>query len=58
MANNKISYTNRDFVSLREDLLNYTQQYYPELIQNFNDASLFSVLMDLMLLLGITLTIT
>ncbi len=52
MANNKISYTNRDFVSLREDLLNYTQQYYPELIQNFNDASLFSVLMDLNAAIG------
>jgi len=52
MANNKISYTNRDFVSLREDLLNYTQQYYPELIQNFNDASLFSVFMDLNAAIG------
>jgi hypothetical protein len=52
MANNKISYTNRDFVSLREDLLNYTQQYYPELIQNFNDAALFSVFMDLNAAIG------
>lgn len=47
MANKKISYTERDFEGLRRDLVNYTQQYYPELIQNFNDASVFSVLMDL-----------
>jgi len=47
MANNKINYTNRDFEGLRLDLINYTKQYYPELIQNFNDASVYSVLMDL-----------
>jgi hypothetical protein len=47
MANQKINYTNRDFQSLRQDLINYTKQYYPELVQNFNDASVFSVLMDL-----------
>jgi hypothetical protein len=47
MANQKINYTNRDFQGLRQDLINYTKQYYPELVQNFNDASVFSVLMDL-----------
>jgi hypothetical protein len=47
MANNKINYTERDFEGLRQDLINYTKQYYPELIQNFNDASVYSVLMDL-----------
>jgi hypothetical protein len=52
MATNKINYTNRDFESLRQDLINYTQQYYPEVIQNFNDASIFSVLMDLNAAIG------
>jgi hypothetical protein len=52
MANRKISYTERDFEGLRSDLINYTQQYYPELIQNFNDASVFSVLMDLNAAIG------
>ena len=52
MANKKINYTSRDFASLRQDLVNYTQQYYPELIQNFNDASVFSVLMDLNAAIG------
>jgi hypothetical protein len=47
MANQKINYTNRDFQGIRQDLINYTKQYYPDLVQNFNDASVFSVLMDL-----------
>ena len=41
----KISYTNRDFAGLREELINLTKQYYPELITNFNDASIYSVLL-------------
>jgi hypothetical protein len=52
MANRKISYTERDFESLRQELINYTQQYYPELIDNFNDASVFSVFMDLNAAIG------
>jgi hypothetical protein len=43
----QISYTTRDFQGIRTELINYTKQYYPELIDNFNDASVFSVLMDL-----------
>ena len=52
MATNKINYTSRDFESLRQDLINYAQQYYPEVVQNFNDASIFSVLMDLNAAIG------
>jgi hypothetical protein len=47
MANKKISYTTRDFQSIRSELINFTKTYYPELIDNFNDASVFSVLLDL-----------
>lgn len=47
MANKKISYTTRDFQSIRTELINFTRTYYPETIDNFNDASVFSVLMDL-----------
>ena len=47
MADKKISYTTRDFQGVRTELVNYVKTYYPELIQNFNDASVFSVLMDL-----------
>ena len=32
MGNNKISYTERDFVGLRTDLLTYVKEQYPELI--------------------------
>ena len=52
MASKKISYTERDFEGLRQDLVNYTRQYYPELIDNFNDAAVYSVLMDLNAAIG------
>jgi lambda repressor-like predicted transcriptional regulator len=42
-----ISYTTRDFQSIRLELINYVRTYYPDLIQNVNDASVFSVLLDL-----------
>jgi hypothetical protein len=47
MANKKISYTTRDFQSVRTELENFTRTYYPDVVQNFNDASVFSVLLDL-----------
>lgn len=47
MANKKISYTSRDFQQLRTELINFTKTYYPDLVSNFNDAGLYSVLMDL-----------
>jgi hypothetical protein len=47
MANKKISYTTRDFQSIRTELINFTRTYYPELIDSFNDASVFSALLDL-----------
>lgn len=47
MANKRISYTTRDFEGIRTELINFTRTYYPDVINNFNDASVFSVLMDL-----------
>ena len=47
MANKKISYTTRDFQGIRTELINFTRTYYPELVQNFNDAGVFSVFLDL-----------
>ena len=52
MAQRRISYADRDFEALRQDLINYTQQYYPELIDNFNDASVYSVFLDLNAAIG------
>jgi hypothetical protein len=43
----KISYATRDFAGLRQELVNLTNDYYPELVKNTNDASIFSVLLDL-----------
>jgi len=54
MANKKISYTTRDFQSIRTELINFTRTYYPELIDNFNDASVFSALLDLNAAVSIT----
>ena len=47
MANKKISYTTRDFQGIRTELINFTREYYPDVVQNFNDAGVFSVLLDL-----------
>lgn len=47
MAERRISYTVRDFAAIRQELIDYTRKYYPDLVGNFNDASIFSVLMDL-----------
>jgi len=47
MADKKISYVTRDYQGIRQELINFTKTYYPDLIQNFNDASIFSALMDL-----------
>jgi len=43
----KISYATRDFAGLRQELVNLTKQYYPDLVANTNDASIYSVLLDL-----------
>lgn len=43
----KISYATRDFAGLRQELVTLTREYYPELVKNTNDASIYSVLLDL-----------
>jgi Baseplate J-like protein len=47
MAQQRILYTVRDFQQIRTELINYTKLYYPDLVDNFNDASIYSALMDL-----------
>lgn len=47
MADKKIAYTERDFLGVRNELLRITNTYYPNLIQNANDASIYSVFLDL-----------
>jgi hypothetical protein len=43
----KISYATRDFAGIREELVTLTNDFYPDLVKNTNDASIFSVLLDL-----------
>jgi len=43
----KINYSVRDFAGLRQELVTLTREYYPDLINNTNDASIYSVLLDL-----------
>jgi hypothetical protein len=43
----QISYSVRDFASLQDEERSFIKRYYPEVIQNFNDASIMSVYIDL-----------
>jgi hypothetical protein len=43
----QISYATRDFQGLRNELVSLTKNYYPDLVKNFNDASIYSVLLDI-----------
>lgn len=47
MAEKRISYAVRDFQGIRTELINFVKTYYPDLIDNFNDAGVFSVFLDL-----------
>jgi hypothetical protein len=43
----QISYTERDFVGIRNELMRLTNIYYPNLIKNTDDSSIYSVFLDL-----------
>lgn len=43
----QITYSKRDFASLREEQVNFIKRYYPEVIGDFSDASIMSVFLDL-----------
>lgn len=47
-----ISYLNRNFHDYKNSLLEYTKQYYPELEDEFNDASIGSWLLDIVANIG------
>jgi len=48
MAKKKVSidYTSRDFDSIKKSLVDYAKRYYPEVYQDFNEASFGSLMMD------------
>lgn len=47
-----ISYTSRDFNSIRGDLINYVKVYYPETYKDFNEGSFGSLMFDLVAYVG------
>lgn len=47
MAQKKINYISRNFADVRNELINFVKQFYPQLYQDFNDASIGSMLIDL-----------
>lgn len=47
MANKGIQYTSRNFADIRTDLINMVKQYYPDIFNDFNDASVGMMLLEL-----------
>lgn len=43
----KINYFARNFADVKVELVNFIKKYYPQLYQNFNDASVGTMLVDL-----------
>lgn len=52
MAKKTISYTGRDFDSIKNDLLNYTKRYYSSTFKDFNEASFGALMLDLVSYVG------
>ena len=51
-SGNKINYNARSFSSIKDELLSYVKQYYPDLITDFSDATVGRMLLDLVAALG------
>lgn len=52
MDSRKINYIARDFEAVREELVKFSNQYYPEVADEFNDSSIGSWFMDLVAAVG------
>lgn len=52
MGNNKISYLNRTFDDYKESLHKYIEEYYPQIADDFDDASVGSWMIDLVAAIG------
>ena len=52
MSNKKINYTNRDYEAIKSELIGFSKKYYPEITDDFNDASVGSWLLDLVSVVG------
>ena len=47
-----IDYTSRDFQSIRNDLITHVKRYYPDVYQDFNEASFGSIMIDTVSYIG------
>lgn len=47
MANQGINYTSRNFADIRAGLIDMVKQYYPDIFNDFNDASVGMMLLEL-----------
>lgn len=52
MAKRPINYTSRDFESIKNDLENYAQRYYPTTFKDFTEASFGSMMLDMVAYVG------
>ncbi len=47
-----INYSNRDFTSIKNDLIDYAKRYYPDTYKDFNAASFGSLMLDTVAYVG------
>lgn len=47
-----IDYTSRDFESIKNDLITHVKRYYPNIYQDFNEASFGSIMIDTVAYVG------
>ena len=47
-----INYTNREYESIRDDLLEIAERYYPDTFQDFSEASFGSLMLDAVAYVG------
>lgn len=47
MATKKINYSSRNFADIRTELIGFVRQYYPDIFNDFNDASVGMMLIEL-----------
>lgn len=57
MANQGINYTSRNFADIRAGLIDMVRQYYPDIFNDFNDASVGMMLLELNAAVGDMLSV-
>lgn len=57
MGNQGINYTARNFADIRAELVNMVRQYYPDIFNDFNDASVGMMLLELNAAVGDMLSV-